>query len=1046
MNKNKKMKVFPTLKRTATAISLALIPFMSSSHGFEVDGIYYSKNSDGKTVSVTYKGTDPEAYDEYSGIVSVPPSVSYEGNTYEVSSIGYGAFSGCTGLTSIIIPNSVTIIYDEAFRGCTKLSSVNIPSFVKDIGDWAFCECSNLSGELIFPTTLSHLGEEAFSGCNKLTSVKWNAINCNIGTYFSQMPFSNNIGVFVFGDEVQKIPPYICNGLSKITSLSIPYSVTEIGEYAFNGCSNMSDDLVIPNGVKEIKDYTFCNCKKIKSISIPSGLVSIGRYSFSGCIGLEKVNIESLESWLNIPFDLEKESPLGYAHRLYLNGEEVTNLVIPDGVTNIYPFAFAGCYSLKSLTIPSSVVDYGASFESCVNLEIVTIESDANCPLYDCPNIKTIFWNAENGWDGDDWYEYNGSFFSAADSVYFGPKVKRIPTGILANTNRLKYVFIGENVSEIKRYAFKGCKTVETVEWNALNMPDFTGSVNAISEMTNLKNLFVGNGVEKIPNYLCCDNSSLEFILIPMSVQSIGVKSFYNCSGLKSVISFSNKTFATKNNTVILAPSAYLSNWPKTENLYPIVNEINTQTTSILSKSNLFGLNNIVFNGENVEPDQSNNFKLTNLQPSTEYKITISGFFNGTQIVGDMPIITKSNEEDMSIELVNRTNKTITVRGVYNGDAEVEGFSFESAGQGCEVTFNGLYPGESRKVVFNVLYKGITSSVDSVFSTESIKPITTNEISPTTCFMSSSLENVIDAEIDDFGFVLSGLSSISLFGLDPNKTYNLDFYVTTKDGWTGVSTVKFKTSQLQLATQQAQLISDNKAIITAQTNGIDDDLRFGFQWRRSDAPSTVPSNSARCPVFKGELSGSLNDLSPDRYYQYRPFYVSDSGNAYYGNWMVFLTAQDYSYFEPIVHTLVPKNITSQSAEFIGYVTPGSDDTIEQGFEFWSDASSTNTVQSYSEHQTIISTGLLMTAEVGGLKDDTNYCYRSFVRTAKGITYGEEIMFNTEKANSVYGVVNDKPEAEVVGYYNLQGLRFEKPQKGFNIIVYSNGTAKKVVVK
>ena len=108
-------------------------------YDFEVNGIYYGKNSDGKTVYVTYETT---SYNSYSGSVVIPSTVTYSGTTYNVTSIGYDAFYNCSGLKSVTIPNSVTKIGGSAFEGCSGLTSVTIPNSVTSIGDYAFDNCS----------------------------------------------------------------------------------------------------------------------------------------------------------------------------------------------------------------------------------------------------------------------------------------------------------------------------------------------------------------------------------------------------------------------------------------------------------------------------------------------------------------------------------------------------------------------------------------------------------------------------------------------------------------------------------------------------------------------------------------------------------------------------------------------------------------------------------------------------------------------------------------------------------------------------------------
>ena len=136
-------------------------------YDFSVNGIYYGKNSDGKTVYVTYKDSN---YNSYSGSVVIPSTVTFSGTTYSVTSIGDGAFDECSGLTSVTIPNSVTSIGNSAFSGCSGLTSVTIPNSVTSIGGCAFCECSGLTSVTI-PNSITSICYKAFYGCSGLTSV-----------------------------------------------------------------------------------------------------------------------------------------------------------------------------------------------------------------------------------------------------------------------------------------------------------------------------------------------------------------------------------------------------------------------------------------------------------------------------------------------------------------------------------------------------------------------------------------------------------------------------------------------------------------------------------------------------------------------------------------------------------------------------------------------------------------------------------------------------------------------------------------------------------
>lgn len=128
-----------TLRIYFAVLFAALSTVTVFAHNFEVDRILYNKNADGTSVTVTYRGESYDEYsDEYSGNVVIPSSVTYSGNTYAVTSIGADAFCGCSGLTSITIPNSVTSIGNSAFSWCSGLTSISIPNSVTSIGNGAF--------------------------------------------------------------------------------------------------------------------------------------------------------------------------------------------------------------------------------------------------------------------------------------------------------------------------------------------------------------------------------------------------------------------------------------------------------------------------------------------------------------------------------------------------------------------------------------------------------------------------------------------------------------------------------------------------------------------------------------------------------------------------------------------------------------------------------------------------------------------------------------------------------------------------------------------
>lgn len=194
------------------------------------------------------------------GEVFIPSTISYNGNNYTVTVIGEEAFSWCSELTAVTIPNSVIYISKKAFSGCYGLTSITIPNSVTSIGESAFDNCSGLT-DITIPNSVMSIGKWAFGICTELTSATIPNAVTNIGRY----AFSN---------------------CSKLTTITIPNSITSINVHAFSECPGITS-LTIPNSVTTISNSAFYNCSGLISVTIPETVTTIGEWAFSQCTGLQ---------------------------------------------------------------------------------------------------------------------------------------------------------------------------------------------------------------------------------------------------------------------------------------------------------------------------------------------------------------------------------------------------------------------------------------------------------------------------------------------------------------------------------------------------------------------------------------------------------------------------------------------------------------------------------------------------------------------------------------------------------------------------------------
>lgn len=367
--------------------------YAASPIDLRIDGITYRINP------VTSEATLLNSYSEiYEAII--PNTITYEDEVYPVTSIADNAFAANVfsyrrELTRVEIPNSVTSIGSEAFYMCSNLTNIKIPNSVTSIGSGAFMNSGLTNIEL--PNSLTSIKNELFSGCYNLTSV--------------EIPNSvTSIGKEAF---------YRCN---RLTSVKIPNSVTSMGRDVFYECESLENveisnsltlinndvffrckrltSVKIPDSVRSIYAGAFYECSGLESIEIPKSVSGIGEEAFYSCSKLKKVEINDLEAWCNITFFYSANAnPLwNGSGDLYLNGEKIVDLVIPESITTL-PFAtFVHCSSIETVRFPEGFTSMtgGRQFQSCTNLKEIYLPSSTTDILgyytfaY-CKSLETVY-------------------------------------------------------------------------------------------------------------------------------------------------------------------------------------------------------------------------------------------------------------------------------------------------------------------------------------------------------------------------------------------------------------------------------------------------------------------------------------------------------------------------------------------------------------------------------------------------------------------------------------------------------------------------------
>lgn len=475
-------------------------------------------------------------------------------------------------------------------------------------------------------------------------------------------------------------------------------------------------------------------------------------------------------------------------------------------------------------------------------------------------------------------------------------------------------------------------------------------------------------------------------------------------------------------------------------------------------------LKGVTVDGTVVVPDSLGQYKIVGLKSDTSYVIDASyqrvdGIMYATKREVKTNVISlqslhfrASSQTQVRItEMIINTDETCVLkqRGIM-----CNGSMFYPMSRGFVVT--GLLPNSTYTLhPFADFENGQRVWwPERTVQTQSLNPQIAFSVTPTTIVATGSYQED-DATVSESGF--KGYAEgdrMVCTGLDPETEYDVIYYVRTPEGGYEEKTETIRTSSIEFTTLQPRGVSATSSIVSATTNLSDREVNAGFQWRKYDAPVSLASKEGYAAVCDGRLEGYISNLQPTSYYNVRPFYKSATGKYYYGEWVTF-DPSDFSYFEPIVRTYPIEDVMQHTVQVRGYVLQGTDPILRQGFQYWVQDSDETYVKaarvapaSGEDVITVISAGQVMTAVLENLAPNTTYCCRAFVTTDSGTVYGEEQLFTT--MSDLTGVesvrVGQSTTSVVTGCYDLSGRKLDRPVRGVNLIRYSDGTTRKVLLK